>query len=200
MPLQNRVTPFGQIVAVSGHGTMMGNRGVLHDDHRRIVRPAAGKRWITCLLRYRGRRRAVMEPRRYTQLFFLDEATAFAAGHRPCAECRNEDYKRFRGFWQACFGGRAGADDMDAVLDTERGRGRSKPVWQADIRTLPDGVYVCIEAAAYVLWRDELVAWGDTTYGSRLPRAQFSAVDVLTPQSIAAVFAAGYITGVHPSL
>jgi hypothetical protein len=179
---------------------MMGNRGVLHDEHRRIVRPAAGKRWISCLLEYRGRHRMVMQPHRYTELFFLDEATAFAAGHRPCAECRNPDYKRFRGFWQACFGGRAGADDMDAVLDRERGRGRNKPLWRADIRTLPDGVYVCIEAAAYILWRDELVAWSDAMYGMRLPRPQLGAVDVLTPKSIAAVFATGYMAAVHPSL
>lgn len=200
MPLQNRVTPFGEILALPGRGTMMGNRGVLHDADRRIVRPSAGKRWITCLLEYRGRHRTVMQPQRYTELFFLDEATAFAAGHRPCAECRRADYNRFRVLWRDCFGGTASADDMDAVLHPERGRGRTKPVWRADIRGLPDGVYVVIDGAARILWRDQLVTWSDTGYGVRLPRPKDGAVDVLTPRSIAAVFSAGYITEVHSSL
>jgi hypothetical protein len=91
MPLQNRVGPAGAIIVTPARGTLMSNRGgVLHDEHRRIVRQSAGKRWITCLLEFKGRRRSVMSPRRYTELFFLDEAVALSAGHRPCAECRRE--------------------------------------------------------------------------------------------------------------
>ena len=90
--LQNRINPFGEVVAVAGRGTLLGNRGVLHDEHQRIVRYAAVRRWIACVTEFRGRKRTVMTPKRYTELFFLDDATAFAAGHRPCAECRNADY------------------------------------------------------------------------------------------------------------
>src|SRR5512132_2006606 len=109
MPLQNRVTPFGNLVAVAGRGLLMGNRGRLHDSDRRIVRSAQGRRWIACLTSFRGRRRAVMSPGSYTELFFLDEAVALAAGHRPCAECRHEDYVRFR-----AAGTRAGWSDTSA--------------------------------------------------------------------------------------
>src|SRR5262245_5520966 len=101
MPLQNRVTPFGDLIATAARGTLMGNRGCLHDDCRQIRRPFALKRWIACVLDFRGRHRTVMAPGRYTELFFLDEATALAAGHRPCAECRHADYVRFRSLWAA---------------------------------------------------------------------------------------------------
>src|SRR5262245_37465472 len=99
MPLQNRVTPFGEIVAVPERGTLMGNRGVLHNDAGRIVRSYQVRRWIACRTTFRGRRRQLLQPHSYTELFFLDEATAFAAGHRPCAECRHTDYQRFKTAW-----------------------------------------------------------------------------------------------------
>ena len=120
MPLQNRVTPFGAIVAVEERGLLMGNRGILHDDARRIVRPWQVKRWIACRTEFRGRWRPVMQPRTWTELFFLDEATAFAAGHRPCAECRHADYQRFKAAWAVCSGAAASADQMDAVLHGDR--------------------------------------------------------------------------------
>src|ERR1700704_2254777 len=104
MPLQNRVTPFGNLVAVAGRGLLMGNRGRLHDAERRIVRYAQGRRWIACLTRFRGRRRTVMSPGLYTELFFLDEAVALAAGHRPCAECRRERFKAFVNSWKEAAG------------------------------------------------------------------------------------------------
>src|SRR5206468_4262196 len=99
MPLQNRVTPFGDLITTEARGSLMGNRGRLHDTDRRIVRYAQGRRWIACLTSFRGRRRSVMSPGSYTELFFLDEAVAPAAGHRPCAECRHEDYVLFRAAW-----------------------------------------------------------------------------------------------------
>jgi hypothetical protein len=200
MPLQNRVTPFGEIVAVAGRGSMMGNRGVLHDEQRRIVRTTQVKRWIACVLEFRGRKRTVMTPRSYTELFFLDEATALAAGHRPCAECRNADYKRFKALWASLFGGAADADSIDAVLHAERLDGRKKRVWRADIRTLPDGTYVSIDGVARIVWAGELVAWGDGGYGDRLRCSAYGDLDVLTPRSIVAVLKAGYRPNVHSTL
>src|ERR687885_1053495 len=101
VPLRNRVTPYGEIVAVAGRGTLMGNRGRLHDAQRQIVRDWQVRRWIACRLQFRGRHREVMTPGRYTELFFLDEATALADGHRPCAECQRGRYRLFREIWAA---------------------------------------------------------------------------------------------------
>jgi hypothetical protein len=117
VPLQNRVNPLGELIATPARGLLFGNRGRLHDDQGRIRRPYAGRRWIACRLEFRGRHHGAMPPGRYTGLFFLDEATAFAAGHRPCAECRREDYERFAGLCGAR------ADAIDARLHGER-RGR----------------------------------------------------------------------------
>jgi hypothetical protein len=200
VPLQNRVTPCGEIVALPGRGLVLGNRGVLHDEQRRIVRHSQVKRWIACRLQWRGIRRELMKPRSYTELFFLDEATAFAAGHRPCAECRNADYKRFRALWERCFGSVSSVDAIDAVLHAERLNGREKRMFRADLASLPDGAYVLVDGVARIVWGDELVAWGDGGYGDRLPRATHRQVDVLTPRSILAVFAAGYQPAVHPTL
>src|SRR5919204_6549006 len=99
MPRQNRVTPFGEIVATPERGTLMGNRGVLHDGEGRIRRPWQLRRWLVCVLDLKGRKRRVMTPGRYTELFFLDEATALAAGHRPCAECRRARFLAFCSAW-----------------------------------------------------------------------------------------------------
>lgn len=200
MPLQNRVTPYGEVVALPGRGLMMGNRGVLHDDNRRIVRAMQVKRWITCVLEFRGRHRTIMKPRSYTELFFLDEATAFAAGHRPCAECRNADYKRFRALWEARFGAPAGADAMDAVLHAERLDGRAKRTWRADITSLPDGTYVSVDGTARIVWGGDIAAWSDSGYRDQQARPAHGDVDVLTPKSIVALFEDGYRPRVHSTL
>lgn len=199
MPLQNRVTPFGAIVALEGRGRMMGNRGVLHDDNRRIVRYSQVKRWIACRTEFRGRRRTIMRPKRYTELFFLDEATALSAGHRPCRECRYADYQRFRSLWEACHGGPASADAMDLQLHGERLIGGRKRTYRSDIAALPDGTYVALDGDAWLIWGDELMAWSDSGYTKRKPRPARMEADVLTPRSIVAVLAAGYRPGVHPS-
>src|ERR1700758_506204 len=125
MPLRNRVTPWGEIIAVPARGTFMGNRGgALHNEQRVIVRPYASRRWITCVLEFRGRQRTVMSPNRYTELFFLDEAVAFAAGHRPCAECRRERFAAFQQAWMRRHGSNSTelprADDIDAELHRAR--------------------------------------------------------------------------------
>ena len=197
--LQNRVTPFGDLIAVAGRGTLMGNRGVLHDDARRIVRAWQVRRWIACRTEFRGRRREVMQPRRYTELFFLDEATAFSAGHRPCAECRRADYQRFRSLWETCHGGPATADSMDRVLQSERLAGGRKRTYRAEFSRLPDGTYVAIDGAAWLVWRGVLLAWADAGYADRRRPPQHGEVDVLTPRSIVALLAAGYPVSVHLS-
>lgn len=198
MALQNRVTPYGEIVAVPARGLMMGNRGILHDDARRIVRPFQVKRWIACVLEFRGRRREVMTPHRYTELFFLDEATAFGAGHRPCAECRRADYNRFLGLWEGWSGAPASADAMDARLHAERIERKRKKTYREDLARLPDGAYVALDGRAWLVWDSSLFAWSDSGYSQRRPRGR-GEVEVLTPQSAVAILAAGYRPAIHPT-
>lgn len=151
MPLQNRVDPFGNFIRSAARGTMMGNRGgALHNGDREIVRGHKSRRWITCLLEFRGRHRIVMSPNRYTELFFLDEAVAFAAGHRPCAECRRERYNAFKGAWQLAhqLDKPPFADEMDVELHAARIEKRKKVTYEAALRSLPDGCFVQIEGDA----------------------------------------------------
>ena len=173
MPLQNRVTPFGEIVAAEGRGLLMGNRGILHDEARQIVRPWQLQRWIACRVEFRGRRRSLMQPHSYTELFFLDEATAFAAGHRPCAECRYADYRRFTSVWAAAHGAATGAPEIDARLHADRLEGdrqhSRKRTYRAEIAGLPDGTYIFLEGSAWLLWHGQLAAWSAAGYTTRRP-------------------------------
>src|SRR5271166_446073 len=152
MPRRNRVTPFGDILATPDRGTFMGNRGVLHDDEGRIQRAWQLKRWIVCVLAFRGRMRQVMTPGRYTELFFLDEATALAAGHRPCAECRHARFLAFCNAWGtanpgACMSARPAATVIDDRLHAERlAPDRSKRFFMGNLDELPDGVFVTVAA------------------------------------------------------
>jgi len=197
MPLRNRVTPFGTIEELPGRGTMMGNRGVLHNDRRELVRGWDVRRWITCVLRFRGRHREVMQPNRYTELFFLDEAAAFAAGHRPCAECRNADFKRFIGLWRELHDPSANAERMDARLHEARLKGPMQRTYRADVNTLPDGTFVRIETDAWLLYHGALHRWSDRGYGERRSREGLKTLEVLTPRPIVEMFAAGYVPMVH---
>jgi hypothetical protein len=197
--LQNRVTPFGEIVALEGRGLVLGNRGVLHDDARRIVRHSQVRRWIACRLEFRGRHRQIMRPRRWTELFFLDEATALSAGHRPCGECRYADYQRFRALWESSSGAPASADVMDARLHAERLAGRGKRTYRADLAALPDGTYVALDGSAWLIWENALLQWSGDGYCHRIVRPARREAEVLTPPSIVAILAAGYRPGIHPS-
>ncbi len=204
MPLQNRVTPYGEIVAIPERGLLMGNRGILHDEARRIVRSWQVQRWIVCVTEFRGRHRQVMRPHSYTELFFLDEATAFAAGHRPCAECRNADYRRFLAAWAQCVGGPTNAGHIDAVLHAERleGRGASqrKRTYDQQLAPLPDGAMITLDGSAWLLWRGRLLQWSAAGYSVRRPLPPASTrVEVLTPRSLVAVLGEGYQLLVHPS-
>ena len=204
MPLQNRVTPFGNLIATPERGLMFGNRGVLHDHERRIVRYHQGRRWIVCQLEFRGRHREVMTPGSYTELFFLDEATALAAGHRPCAECCRPEYNAFRRCWRD-WDTRSGwrlpsAGEMDAQLHRDRLADRhTRKTYQEEITALPDGAFIVHEGEAWLLWQWEIHHWTPAGYDRRLPRPGASIVTVLTPRSTVRTIAAGYVPIAHPS-
>jgi hypothetical protein len=199
MPLRNRVNPFGDIIATPERGTMLGNRGILHDDRRQIVRTSHVRRWICCLLQFKGIRRTVMKPRSYTELFFLDEATAFAAGHRPCFECRRQAALAFQRCWVTAFGAPAMADDMDRVLGAQRRvRGGRKKTCAADVRSLPGGTFVAREGDAWLLNEGRLLRWTPAGYSDSRDLCS-GAVDVLTPPATIAVLSAGYRPGLHAS-
>lgn len=204
MPLQNRVTPSGDLIAVADRGLMFGNRGVLHDADRRIVRFSRGRRWIVCVLEFRGRRRPIMRPDRYTELFFLDEATALAAGHRPCAECRYQDYQKFWHCWAIAAGDPLGklpsADQLDARLYQDRLAGPGvKKTYCDEIAALADGVFILDDGEAWLLWQGALLHWTPGGYDRSRARPADGQVIVLTPRSTAQTVAAGYIPAVHPS-
>jgi hypothetical protein len=204
MPLQNRVTPFGELIATPQRGTLMGNRGCLHDDRRQIRRRFVGQRWIACVLAFRGRRRTVMAPHRYTELFFLDEATALAAGHRPCCECQRDRYHLFREHWAAANSDAAGvlpsADDMDRVLHAERVEGKGdKRTYSELLARLPAGVLIADKVGNAYLVRDgDLLLWTPGGYLATMD-GPVGAVQVLTPRSIVRAIANGYPVELHGS-
>lgn len=203
MPLQNRVTPLGEIVATAARGTMMGNRGCLHDAARRLTRRRwTTYSWVACVLAFKDRRRTLMQPNRYTELFFLDEPTALAAGHRPCGECRRADYLRFMN----CFRrGNAMTDAdrhaIDRRLQTDRIEARSHRQLrhEAPLEALPDGAMILWRDQPHLLWRSGLHGWSETGYGDAVAPPQ-AAVTVLTPRSTVAALKAGYRPAPHPSL
>ena len=188
MPLQNRVLPTGEIVADPARGLFTGNRGCLHDDQRQLGRARwKGRAWIICALEYKGWRRVVMTPRSWTELFFLDEAVALAAGHRPCALCRRGAYQAF----QAAFGG-AKAGLMDAVLHEARLDGRGQRRHRAALEGLPDGVFVQVGGQAHLVRGAEIWSYVPAGYGRPFPRFQ-GEVTVLTPEPTVAALRAGYV-------
>lgn len=203
MPLQNRVMPTGEIVADPGRGLMMGNRGCLHGQGRRLgVSRWRSQRWICCVLDWKGVRRDPMPPGRWTALFFLDEATALAAGHRPCAYCRRRDFLDFAGAWRAArhLPRRPRADEMDLVLHRERtGRLRHTVTHRAPAGELPDGVMIQARGWAGLLLAGRLRPWSFRGYGAPAELSSPGAVEVLTPPSIVAAIAAGYRPLVHPT-
>ena len=198
MPLQNRIDPFGTIFATEHRGDLMGNRGRLHDANKAIVRPWNGKAWITCALAFNGRKRELMSPDSYTELFFLDEATALAAGHRPCAECRRADYNRFKAAFtqaQAAQGVDVhGAGDVDGVLHRERRATRRT----GQAAALPDGVMLALDDQAWLKVDDALRLWTPAGYTASRPLPAFE-LEVLTPASTVVALQAGYVVQLHRS-
>ncbi len=202
MPLENRVDPFGNIFRTAARGTMMGNRGgTLHNLDREIVRRYKSRRWIACVLEFRGRYRAVMSPNRYTELFFLDEAVAFAAGHRPCAECRRERYNAFKGAWKRAYRQDESpfADEMDRELHPERIANGKKVTYEAALDSLPSGCFVQVHGKAYLVMENALLLWTPEGYSTREERPKDSMVTVLTPPSMVECFRHGYVPEIHAS-
>lgn len=201
MPMQNRVTPWGEIVATPARGTFMGNRGGrLHDGERRLGRRRwATKAWLICVLSFRDRWSPVMPAHGYTRLFFLDEATALAAGHRPCAECRRAAFNAFAAVAAADFGGPPRAPVLDARLHEDRlAQGCEKATFAAAIGDLPDGTFVVTSnGAPALLWRDRLLAWSAAGYGASRPVDRTATARVLTPRLTVAALGRGYVPEVH---
>jgi hypothetical protein len=191
--LQNRVTPLGELIAAPERGLVYGNRGCLHDAERHVRRPFQVKRWIACRLEFRGRHRAdPMPPGRYTGLFFLDEATAFAAGHRPCAECRREDYNRFMSLV-----GETRADAIDERIHAER----LGPYREGRVDELPDGAFVLVEEEPWLVLGSELLRWTPGGYTERRARLRGNAIIVTPRSSLEALRARwnGVVPFLHPS-
>jgi hypothetical protein len=210
VPLRNRVTPEGEIVATVHRGLLMGNRGgAFHLPDRTLgTRRWTTSQWIACVLQFKGRHRLIMQPNRYTELFFLDEATALAAGHRPCFECRRADAERFAELWARAQGrsGRERAPAMDEALHAERlDRHGAKRTFRARRADLPSGTFVRYGHAGEgtrpcLIAGNHLMAWHPAGYASLIsPAAAGEVVEVLTPASIVAVLWAGYRPMLHPS-
>ena len=201
MPLQNRVTPTGDIVATDHRGTFTGNRGIIHDPATRtlLTKRWSTPAWLTCVCEFRGRRREVMTRQSWTELFFLDEATAFAAGHRPCFYCRRDDANRFRAAWEK--GNRVTdvlAPDIDAVLHRERyASGKRLHALPSPVGKLPDGAMIAWDRTAFLVVKGRPLRW--TFAGYRKTDAPVRDAMLLTPPSTLRAHASGYRPVLHPS-
>jgi hypothetical protein len=202
MPLQNRVLPTGEIVAIPDRGMFVGNRGIVHNPATKTLlkKRWSTDAWLTCVLEFRGRRRKVMERQSWTELFFLDEATSLAAGHRPCFYCRREDANRFRAAWEK--GNRVSevlAPDMDAVLHRERLASAKKlrPLPGA-LDKLPDGAMVQADGESFLIVRGRPLLWSPSGY--RAVKDAIKDAKLLTPPSTLRAISAGYRVVLHPSV
>ncbi len=202
MPLQNRVTPTGDIIATPHRGLFTGNRGIIHDPPTRTLlkKRWSSPAWITCLCEFRGWRRPVMGRRSWTELFFLDEATAFAAGHRPCFFCRRDDANRFRAAWEEGNGVKGiRAKEIDAVLHGERldrGKKRLHPL-PMPVAQLPDGAMVRQGEESFLIVQGRALLWSTAGYGPA--DNKIGDAMLLTPPSILRALAAGHRPVLHPS-
>jgi hypothetical protein len=201
MPLQNRVTPFGDIIATAHRGLFTGNRGIIHDPATKTLnRRWASPAWLTCVCEFRGRRRQVMGGRSWTELFFLDEATALSAGHRPCFYCRRDDAKAFRAAWEAGNGAsNVLLRDIDATLHRERLAGGKKRLHPLPMRIeqLPDGAMLALDGESYLIAQGRAQQWSPAGY--RRTSNALSDPMLLTPPSTLRALGAGYRPVLHPS-
>ncbi len=197
--LQNRVNPSGQIIKTPHRGAWLGNRGVLHNEQQEIVRPYKIKAWITCVLEFRNRHREVMQHNRWTELFFLDEATAFSAGHRPCFQCRYEDHQRFKTYWlksnpEYGFDMKTPVSEIDKILHQERvTANKIKVTYQEKLIDLPDGTFVLYQDQSYLLKQNQLHLWTPAGYEKSIALPDLEMVNVLTPKSFVNMFKGGYL-------
>jgi hypothetical protein len=205
VPLQNRVTPLGELVAHPARGLVYGNRGCLHDASGRIRRRFATKRWIACRLQFRGwQRHPLLQPGRFTELFFLDDATALAVGHRPCALCRRADYERLLAIWRALHPGQAGADAIDAQLHSERidSATRERLFRDAALDDLPDGAFVLRDGEPWLVRGERLLRWTAAGYRTPTSRPAGERAVLVTPPSLLPLLRDGrepLVPLLHPS-
>jgi hypothetical protein len=199
VPDRNRVTPFGEIVAVEQRGLFMGNRGSIHRD-RTIVRPWQARRWITCVLDFKGWVAPKWQPGRWTPLFFFDEAVALAAGHRPCALCRRADFNRWMDAWESAFGERPTVDPMDRRLHDERVEDRRQRRHEMSCVDLPPGAFVAIGETSALVLEDRLVPWSAAGYGAVIDRPATGNASLLTPVATVEVLRHGYRPVLHPTV
>lgn len=199
---QNRIDPFGQLIETSARGAWLGNRGVIHNELQQIVRPFKIKAWITCALEFRGRHREIMQPNRWTELFFLDEATAFSAGHRPCFQCRYEAHQKFKEFWikgnpEYGFTMKTPVSQIDAIIHAQRiANDKSKIIYEQVIENLPNGTFISILKQPYLVNDEQLFLWRPEGYEKGINLSAIEKVRVLTPLSIVNMFSAGYLAQV----
>jgi hypothetical protein len=197
----NRVRPDGQLIAGPDRGLFWGNRGQLLDGAGELARHSRGRNWLICELQFKGRKRVQWQPRRLTELYFLDEPTALAAGHRPCGECRSKAYRRFKSAWITAHpGDPPGAAHLDARLHADRlAAPGTHRAYRDRLATLPDGTMIEVADAFWLVRGDELLAWRPSGYHQRRPRTDFHEVLVRTPKSTVDTLAAGYEPAIHPS-
>jgi hypothetical protein len=197
--LQNRVDPFGYIIKTKARGAWMGNRGILHNEKQELLRPFKLKAWLICKLEFKGRWRPVMAPDRYTELFFLDEATAFAAGHRPCCECRREDFNQFKSLWlkgnpEYNFHRKTPVAKIDEILHGERiNYVKLKVMFEEKTKNIPDGTFVLYKNDAYLVSDGLMYLWSPFGYEKGIALPHVAKLSVLTPKSIVNTFRAGYL-------
>jgi hypothetical protein len=196
--LQNRIDPFGNIIRTKARGSWMGNRGILHNDDQKILRPFKSIAWLTCKLEFNGRKRQVMAPNRYTELFFLDEAVSFAAGHRPCFECRRNDFNRFKSFWlrgnpEYNFDEKTPIRKIDQILHKERiDHHKSKVIFEESIKHIPNGSFVSFDNDAFLVLDQLMFLWSPSGYKKGIPLPDVNKLAVLTPKTIVNAYRAGY--------
>ena len=203
MPFQNRVTPSGEIIATPHRGMFTGNRGIIHDPRTKTLlnRRWSSRAWLACVCEFKGRRREVMGGRSWTELFFLDEATAFAAGHRPCFFCRRDDANKFRAAWEEGNGvSKLRADDIDVVLHRERLEGKRKRLHALPVPLLelPAGAMVVAGAESFLIVRGKALTWSPAGY--RVAKSALEGAMLLTPPSTLRAFLAGYRPVLHRSV
>jgi hypothetical protein len=196
--LQNRVDPQGNVISTTARGAWMGNRGLLHDTGKQILRPFKLKAWLICLLEFKGRHRPVMAPNQYTELFFLDEATAFAAGHRPCFECRRDAANHFKSCWlkgspEYGFSEKISIHEIDNVLHSERiNQKQQKITFEANINDLPDGTFILVDDQPHLLVGKMIYRWTPSGYADGQSIDGDDYVNVLTARSTVNALLAGY--------
>jgi hypothetical protein len=201
--LQNRVDPFGNIIKTSARGRLMGNRGLLHNDIKELLRPYKLHAWITCKLEFKNRRRQVMTPGLYTELFFMDEATSFAAGHRPCFECRRSEAEKFKTCWLKAhpehrFNSRTSIKHIDDIIHHQRISNQNQKVtYQENAEALPDGTFVLFDDEPYLIKSRKLLQWTPFGYEKDIPLSECEMLKVLTPRSIVNAFRAGYVPAMN---